>query len=301
MSAERAIENAKGAGGVLRPLARHRRARSFLLGLAALAVVACRRDASGSPVTSAPVVVDGGSATDSGPAAALPAPSDAGVDADADAGEGARVTGAKLREETRGGRTPVHMKIPRVTTTSPAADAAFAAAIERVVATEVKEFLASAREEANCTARDAPPGNCAMPIDCAVTLARGHGLSARCDATPYTGGAHPSKDVFSLNFVLDGDAVRPIRIDDLAVDAAAKRKLIKKALAALEARNGGGLSELIGTHVFTDRDLPFTIERGGRVRIIFTDLPFAVGPQDVRLDAAALKDLVRPEVLAAFE
>jgi len=278
-------------------------ARGILLLVAIAAgttTFACRRDtAGGAPETRflGDTSADSGSA-DAHADAAPVATGDAG-DAP-DASSDARVVGWKIHKETRGGRNPVTIAAPKVTTTRADTDAELGQAIEGVLAARTKAFLADARGEAQCRSGE-PGGRCAMPVDCAVALARGRGVSVRCDATPDLGGAHPSKVVFAMNYVLAGAHVRAIGIDDLAVDAKTKRRLLKKALARLDAKEGAGLADLVGEGVFSARDVPFTIEKNGGVRIVFVDLPFAVGPQDVRLSAAEVRGLVRPEVMAAFE
>lgn len=207
--------------------------------------------------------------------------------------------------ETRGGPSPITITSPRFVTSDGAADGAIRRDLDAAIGQQARSFLSDVNESPRCHAPDEPSGLCAMPIDCAVASARSRGVSVRCDATPYLGGAHPTKLVFTLTFVIDPKGgARRVRLADLATSPSAKREILTKAFAQLDAEHGEGLSEIVSSSVMTAKDVPFTVQGAAdgapKLCVIFDDLPFAIGPRDGCLDTRELGDLVRPDVIAAF-
>lgn len=157
------------------------------------------------------------------------------------------------------------------------ADASAAKAVDRGIGTRLDaervryEHLSCANATGKCER--------SLDIECAPAFVSNDFVSIGCLELIELGGAHPTKDVLTLNFAIAKGAANPVRIEDFFDPKSAWRpELLRRFDDALRAR----MDRFFGADMPLETVKavgPFVVSCRG-LHLVDTELPFAIGPLD---------------------
>lgn len=135
------------------------------------------------------------------------------------------------------------------------------------------------RYESRSCVGSSPHCDRSLTIACIAAFASDTVVSIGCLEEYTLGGAHPVKDVFTVNFAIDKDVVKLVQLEDLFETSAVWRpELLRMYRASLRQR----IDWLVGPgNPYAEvKDFgPFVVSCKG-LHFVDTDLPFALGPVD---------------------